>query len=334
VKVLDFGVAKLTAEDGLAARTQALTGTGSMVGTPYYMSPEQVFADKDLDARADVWSLGIVMYECLSGVRPTEADTVGRVLKRIMEASFEPLAAHDAGLPDDAVALVTSALAVDRSARPGLAAIRGVLARHARSGAPSFSRAPVVETIDPHAATVITPHDEPRAHAAHAPNDAEALAGIDTNRAVSVMPPMRGRARTRFVGYGALAVVLLLAGLVVLRGRRSAEEKPLVDPTSAVSIALNEPPPRPSASAPPRASAAEERAPTPPSSATSLATAPAAIPAPPLRPSPVSAGVGPAATVLSRPACEAGEVSSEGHCCPRGHEWRGGRCERPLATSF
>ena len=66
VKVLDFGVAKLTATDGLAAQTQALTGTGSMVGTPYYMSPEQVFADKDLDARADIWSLGVIMYECLT----------------------------------------------------------------------------------------------------------------------------------------------------------------------------------------------------------------------------------------------------------------------------
>src|SRR5207302_644895 len=66
VKVLDFGIAKLTAVDGLAARTQALTGTGSMIGTPYYMSPEQVVSEKDLDARADIWSLGVVLYEGLA----------------------------------------------------------------------------------------------------------------------------------------------------------------------------------------------------------------------------------------------------------------------------
>ena len=114
IKVLDFGVAKLTASEGLAARTQALTGTGTMVGTPYYMSPEQVVSEKDLDGRADIWSLGVLLYECLSGVRPTEADNVGRVLKRILTADFEPISTYCADLPADVSALVMKMLAGDR----------------------------------------------------------------------------------------------------------------------------------------------------------------------------------------------------------------------------
>ena len=164
VKVLDFGVAKLTASDGLAAQTQALTGTGSMVGTPYYMSPEQVFADKDLDARADIWSLGVIMYECLTGVRPTEADTVGRVLKRIMVADIEPILAHCADLPEDVASLVGRMLSGNREKRPqGLAEIRDVLERHKGEQVPSFSEATSPPPVDPHAATVLTPDAAPRA---------------------------------------------------------------------------------------------------------------------------------------------------------------------------
>ena len=68
VKVLDFGIAKLANETG---RTQ----TGALLGTPYYMSPEQWMADKNLDGRSDVYSLGIILYECLTGALPFEAAT-------------------------------------------------------------------------------------------------------------------------------------------------------------------------------------------------------------------------------------------------------------------
>ena len=134
VKVLDFGVAKLTAVEGLAARTQALTGTGAILGTPYYMAPEQVVSEKDLDARADIWSLGIVMYECLAGVRPTEGDNVGRVLKRIILADFDPITKHCEDLPEDVASLVTKMLVGDRDLRiRDLAEVHDVLERHAAS---------------------------------------------------------------------------------------------------------------------------------------------------------------------------------------------------------
>jgi serine/threonine-protein kinase len=332
VKVLDFGVAKLTAEEGLAARTQALTGTGSMVGTPYYMSPEQVYAEKDLDASADVWSLGIVFYECLTGVRPTEADSVGKVLRKIMLGDFTPLTTHRADLPEDVVALVARMLSVERKERPqNLGEIREVLERHASPGFPTFSRAKDIPAIDPHAETIATPRDLPPSPISLAAKDG-GHARADTNRGLSVAPPSRKRERTRLVAAGALAVVALLGVAVALRGEKDDDRAKVPATTSLEPIRTAEPsaiiPEAPSAAKPPDVA-------TPTSaSASAVPVVASAAPAPPPRVAPPMTVARPVAPAVSGPRCEAGEVLSEGHCCPRGHAWRGGRCERPLATSF
>src|SRR5436190_1784767 len=69
VKVLDFGIAKVKA-DLTGSSDVRLTKTGSLVGSPLYMSPEQALGKKTLDGRTDVWSLGAVLYEALSGLAP------------------------------------------------------------------------------------------------------------------------------------------------------------------------------------------------------------------------------------------------------------------------
>ena len=68
VKILDFGIARVMGEQGL-------TRTGQNIGTVYYMSPEQVRADKDIDARSDIFNLGITFYEMLTGRTPYNTDT-------------------------------------------------------------------------------------------------------------------------------------------------------------------------------------------------------------------------------------------------------------------
>jgi serine/threonine protein kinase len=73
VKVLDFGIAKRSVLGSAASGTL----TGSLLGTPYYMSPEQMMDAKHVDQRADLWALGVVAFECLTGRRPFEAETVG-----------------------------------------------------------------------------------------------------------------------------------------------------------------------------------------------------------------------------------------------------------------
>ena len=75
VKLLDFGIAK---RDQYLIAGSATT-TGAVVGTPYYMSPEQIIGDKEIDARTDIWSLGVVAFEAMTGKRPFEGTTVGAI---------------------------------------------------------------------------------------------------------------------------------------------------------------------------------------------------------------------------------------------------------------
>ena len=85
-KVLDFGIAKRT---GVLGNTGGVkTNTGAMLGTPYYMSPEQALGQSTIDHRTDIWSLGIIAYECLTGMRPFDKETLGALLMAICN---EPL---------------------------------------------------------------------------------------------------------------------------------------------------------------------------------------------------------------------------------------------------
>jgi eukaryotic-like serine/threonine-protein kinase len=81
-KVLDFGVAKSSLH-GLGSTASSGTRTGSVLGTPYYMSPEQAEGSKLVDQRTDIWAMGVIAYECLLGVRPFEAETLGSLLLAI-----------------------------------------------------------------------------------------------------------------------------------------------------------------------------------------------------------------------------------------------------------
>ncbi|MCP5096175.1 MAG: serine/threonine protein kinase, partial [Chloroflexi bacterium] len=76
----DFGIVRVAASD------DALTASGSLIGTPTYMSPEQVYGDKELDGRSDIYALGIILFQMLTGNTPYEADTPARMMmKHVME---------------------------------------------------------------------------------------------------------------------------------------------------------------------------------------------------------------------------------------------------------
>lgn len=109
VRVLDFGLAKLLADSGAAP-------TGTVVGTPYYMSPEQCMGGT-LDARSDVYSLGAMLYEMLSGKRPFTADTVSGIITKHLYEAPPPLP-PSLTIPRRVSAAIMQALAKDPSDRP------------------------------------------------------------------------------------------------------------------------------------------------------------------------------------------------------------------------
>ena len=159
VKVLDFGIAKLTANEGDAARSASLTATGAMLGTPCYMSPEQGFGEKDIDHRTDIWSLGMVLFQCASGVLPTRADNLGQVFKILLMHSIPPLEQVAPDLPSDLTTLVNRMLSRKREDRPAdLGEVEQVLARYTSTVAPSFGR----PKTPPKAAPEPSPEGEPR----------------------------------------------------------------------------------------------------------------------------------------------------------------------------
>jgi serine/threonine-protein kinase len=132
VRVLDFGVAKLTDSPEEPGATGSLTHTGALVGTPCYMAPEQCCGEKDVDGRADVWSLGVILYECLTGGRPIEGDNVGQVVKQLMSQGITPLRRAAPELPSEMTRLVESMLVREREHRlADLSEAGRVLAAHA-----------------------------------------------------------------------------------------------------------------------------------------------------------------------------------------------------------
>jgi eukaryotic-like serine/threonine-protein kinase len=106
VKVLDFGIAKHQREDG-----QAGTKTGAVIGTAHYMSPEQARGQIAVDARTDVYALGVILYELLSGRRPHEGDSLLQILHKVMTQQPVDLEVIVPGLPALAYGVVRRAMA-------------------------------------------------------------------------------------------------------------------------------------------------------------------------------------------------------------------------------
>jgi serine/threonine protein kinase len=272
VKVLDFGISKII---GLAAAAEAAVVTQGLIGSPGYMSPEQVRSSKTVDARSDMWSLGVILYELLSGAMPFEGENVGEILAAILERPPAPLAVRRGDLPAGLIGVVMRCLAREPSRRfADLADLADALLPFGPQASPSIAR--IRTTM---AALAARPIDRgvgssqglPRLGEAMA--DAEAATALAPSRAVQTndswtdasptLAPSPSRATKIFgfavglVGVGTLAVVLV----TVLRPRVAD-----VAPGSAAAMVAS---PRPLTVA----------APLPP--AVTLATpSPAPVPAP------------------------------------------------------
>ncbi len=180
VKILDFGIAKIRPENDSDGETTALTRTGSMLGSPKYMSPEQARGSRTLDGRTDLWSLGVVLYRALTGHLPHEDTTAIGEFIIVLCSELPPLVQSVAPwVPDEIARIVEDALQIDRdqryeSAEAMLAAMRALLPNGERLSVSEI--APVAES-----ARVGTPSLAPGA-----------LTGSSTSRSTS-----RSGARSR-----------------------------------------------------------------------------------------------------------------------------------------
>ncbi|MEV4947733.1 serine/threonine-protein kinase [Streptomyces sp. NPDC053755] len=155
VKICDFGIARLGADIGFTSR---LTGTGIAMGTPHYMSPEQI-SGGEVDHRSDLYSLGCVLYEIATGAPPFDLDDAWAVLVGHRDTPPRPLRTHRAELPDYLDRIVLDLLAKTPDGRPTDA---GDLRRRivtARTGpAPAAVHAPAATAP---AVTTATAHTGP-----------------------------------------------------------------------------------------------------------------------------------------------------------------------------
>ena len=110
IKLLDFGVAK-------QLNLQTLTATGQIWGTPMYMAPEQLADSKRVDPRCDLYSLGVVLYECLTGKLPFSGSNVLALTLAVMQGADHDLRAQRADVPAELAAIVERCMRKDRDER-------------------------------------------------------------------------------------------------------------------------------------------------------------------------------------------------------------------------
>jgi serine/threonine-protein kinase len=104
LKVLDFGISKVTASSG------ELTKTSAMLGSPLYMAPEQLLASKDADMRADIWALGVILYELLGNSTPFSGESLASICTQVLHAPAPSLVERRPDIPPEIAAAVARCL--------------------------------------------------------------------------------------------------------------------------------------------------------------------------------------------------------------------------------
>jgi len=249
VKLLDFGIAKLSMAD--IARTR-VTQTGSVIGTPVFMAPEQMTHAKDAGAPADMWSLGVVAYLALTGSLPYDSDTIAGLAVAIERGTFTPASNAVPDLPAGIDAWFLRALAKDPTARFGsireladeLAKSSGLapasaLLRTTAPGAtstppPPNTSAPLapkpITSEPPPSALAQTVGASPVAHAMGASGTHQTVMG-STREAARTEARSHGRKVLYSVGFAALACGA--AAALVLTGELDLSK--LLNPTAGGS---------------------------------------------------------------------------------------------------
>jgi serine/threonine-protein kinase len=300
IKVLDFGISKLVG--AFAEHDSDLTQTAALLGTPAYMSPEQMAEARDIDARTDVWSLGIILYELLTGTKPFAGRSIPAITMAVASQPVPPLRARRPDTPMGLETVVLRCLSKDRAARyPDVESLARALAPFVgERGDAMVERVARVQRIsipsariplDPPPSSERTPPPGPitRVVVPSSPISQTAASwGADTG------PPQVRRHLPFIVVVAAAFSLLVVGGIAVWAVQRDEEptgsassntvDTATSEAASAVTASAAEPDSESAPPTPATASAAPEAVPAP--KATPKAARPSAKPAPPSKPVP------------------------------------------------
>ncbi len=308
-KIADFGLVKMLDEEG-----PGMTRSGAVFGTPEYMAPEQVRDAKAVDTRADLFALGVLLYELVSGISPFQADDLVTTLMRVSGGERAPLRDVAPAAPERMVAAVEAALVVDRDARvQTVAALRALWVADSRPSPPLWDRERLLSYVVPlpDVPTLAgTERDLPRSSVATvaqatntfqlSPPAAElrilppaAVSRLSTPEFFVSEPP-RARSRLPWVilVVGTAGVTLTAGGILLAAAIQlwPAPTPELIPPVTPVPVAAPGPAPAPEpapVAAPEPAPVAAPVAAPAPAPVAAPAPAPVAAPVPQVVPAPV-----------------------------------------------
>jgi len=230
VKVLDFGISKVTKLGG-SAPSDSMTKTTALMGSPLYMSPEQMQSAKDVDARSDIWTIGIVLYELLTGASPFVAETMPELVLKVVTAPPRPPGELRPEIQAGLAGAILRCLEKDRANRfQSIGALAVALLpfgpRRARGSVDRISG--VMQSAGISSADVVLP-----AHSDLPPPDGKSAAGARTAASWGKTTPGPGGGKLA-IGTGLGIVAAALVALAVVLSRRHAEDPDAPDPTHTV----------------------------------------------------------------------------------------------------
>jgi serine/threonine-protein kinase len=305
IKVLDFGISKITSSPGggSASKDMGMTKTTAVVGSPVYMSPEQMQSSKGVDHRTDIWSIGIILYELLSGRVPFEADTVTELAVLIVTEPVPPMGAVALGLPPGLEQVVLRCLEKSRDRRyQNISDLAEALAPFAPPRA-RLSIERIHGTLGPPSAPASSPM-------LPEPTPAPVLA-TSVRKSGSTVAEWQSDSAARKHGSRATIGVAVAAGVAVLVGAVALLRRSPAPAAATVAVSV------PTAAAPAAAAATKAAAEAPLQVASPPLSAPTASAAPP-----VVAASAPAVAVQTSPASP-----------PAAHHPAAGAAHPPPATS-
>jgi serine/threonine-protein kinase len=213
IKVLDFGISKRLTREG---REGARTNPSELLGSPLYMAPEQMRGSVDIDARADIWSLGVVLYELCTGQSPFFGESIPAICARVIGMDPPAPRSLQPSLPSGLEGIILRCLRKDREARPAdIAELATALAAYGSTNAASYASSALRVMANSRTDPAL---EVPIGERVTAPSPTLAVLGqgLYARRAWRFQP------RLRLVG-AALAAITLGGGALTLRAGEARE---------------------------------------------------------------------------------------------------------------